>query len=410
MKGRQPFRAAVLSIGSELTSGRTQDSNAAFLASEVRRLGGRVDEIRSLPDDLPAMARALRELARGRSLLLVTGGLGPTEDDRTRQALARASGRPLRLHRPSLEAIQARFRRAGRAMTANNRLQALFPAGALPLPNAQGTAPGIRMRLASCRVLAFPGVPSEMRAMWEPCRGGVARELGRPPLLLRRLHVFGLAESEVDRRMRRLMAPGRDPEAGLTVSDAVITVSLTSSSPARIAGDEKALRRLLGRAVFGVDGEGLAAAVVARLRRRRRTLALAESATGGLISHLVTEVPGASKVLWEGRAVYTVAAKRRLGVPAPLLKRHGPVSEAVTRELASRIRRVSGATYGLAVTGLAGPSGGTRKTPVGTCFLALAGPRGLQAARRIFLLGERALVKRRAALAALDFLRLSVGG
>ena len=142
MKGLAPFRAAILSVGSELTSGRTLDTNAAFLAGGVRRLGGRVDEVRALPDELPAMVQAIRAMARGRRLLLVTGGLGPTEDDRTRQALARASGRPLRLHAPCLAVIEERFRRAGRAMTPNNRVQALFPTGAFPLPNDRGTEPG----------------------------------------------------------------------------------------------------------------------------------------------------------------------------------------------------------------------------------------------------------------------------
>ena len=209
--------------------------------------------------------------------------------------------------------------------------------------------------------------------------------------------------------MRHLMLPGRDPEVGLTVQDAVITVSLASSSPRRIVRDERELRRLLGPALFGADGESLAGALVRLLRRRRRTLALAESATGGLISHLLTEVPGASRVLLEGRSVYTEEAKRRLGVPATFLKRHGPVSEVVTRDLATRIRKTSGSTWGLAVTGVAGPSGGSRSLPVGTVFLALAGPQGVQAAR-LHVLGDRSQVKRRAALCALDLLRLSASG
>jgi len=392
-----------------LTSGRTLDTNASFLAGELRRLGGRVDEIRSLPDHLPVLIRTIRELARGRQLLILTGGLGPTEDDRTRHALALAAGKPLRLHPPSLTAIEERFRRSGRTMTANNRTQAMFPASSSPLPNARGTAPGIRMRLGSCRLLAFPGVPHEMKAMWESSSLPLSRELGRRALRLRRLHVFGLTESEVDRRMHPLMLPGRDPEVGLTVQDSVITVTLTSASRTRIARDETLLRRLLGRALFGTDGESLAVVVARLLGRRRQTLALAESATGGLISHLLTEVPGASRILLESRTVYTEGAKRRLGVPAALLRKHGTVSEPVTRALASRIRQVSGSTWGLAATGVAGPSGGSQTLPVGTCFLALAGPEGVRVAQPIFT-GDRSQVKRRAALSALDLLRLSSGG
>ncbi len=408
---RAPFPATLLSVGTELTSGRTVDTNASFLARGIAGLGGRVDEVRAVPDDLPAIARAMKALSSRSRLLVVTGGLGPTEDDRTRQALAGASGRSLRLHAPSLRRIAARFRALGHPMSPNNRLQAFLPAGASPLSNARGTAPGIWMRLGKCRVVVLPGVPSEMCGMWEAeALPRLRREFRGEPVRTRLLHCVGLPESEVDHRIGALMRPGRNPEVGLNVGGGMVTVVIRAWGPAArrlIARDEALVRARLGEAVFGTDGESLAGVIVKTLRRRRETLALAESATGGRIAGLVTEVPGASRVLLEGRVVYTEAAKRRLGVPAVLLKRHGPVSAEVTAELARRIRRATGATWGLAVTGVAGPSGGTKATPLGTVFAAVSGPRGARERRWRFP-GERAAVQRRAALSALDLLRRSL--
>lgn len=401
MRPRAP--AAVLSVGTELTSGRLADAHGPFLASEVRRLGGRVLEIRAVPDDQGAIVRALRELSREASLLVVTGGLGPTEDDRTREALARAARVPLVLHPPSLEAIGARFRRLGRTMAGNNRRQALLPRGARAIPNPKGTAPGIRMRLGRCRVLAMPGVPHEMRAMWRRVRprGVPSSHAGRL------LHCIGLPESEVDRRIGHLMRPGRPCEVGVTVSGGIVTISIAAwgrRAATRVRADASLVRASLGNHLFGKDGETLAEAVVRTLARRRQTLALAESATGGLVSAMVTAVPGASHVLLEARTVYSAAAKRRLGVPATLLSRQGPVSEAVTVALARRIRRTAGATWGLAVTGVAGPSGGSTATPVGTFLCSIDSPGGTESKRWSFR-GSRTAVQWRSALSALDLVR-----
>jgi nicotinamide-nucleotide amidase len=408
---RAPFPATVLSIGTELTSGRTMDTHASILSRAIAGLGGRVEEVRVVPDDLPAIVRALKALASRVRLLVVTGGLGPTEDDRTRQALAGASRRPLHLHAPSLRCIEARFRSLARPMSPNNRLQAFLPSGAMPLPNVRGTAPGIWMRLGGCRVVVLPGVSSEMSGMWESqALPRLRREFQATPVRTRLLHCVGIPESEVDQRIGELMRAGRNPEVGLNVGGGRVTVAIRAWGPGArrlIARDEALVRARLGEAVFGTDGDTLAGAVVKALRKRRETLALAESATGGRIARMVTEVPGASRVLLEGRVVYTEAAKRRLGVPASLLKQHGPVSAEVTAELARRIRRATGATWGLAVTGVAGPSGGTGRTPVGTTFVAWAGPRDSREERRCFP-GPRAAVQQRMSVFCLDALRIAL--
>ena len=393
----RPFRAAILSVGSELTHGRVADSNASWLAVRIRSLGGRVSEIRVLPDDLAPLSAAVRELAKANDLLVITGGLGPTEDDRTREAL----GGRLRLHAPSLKAIEKRFQ--GRTMPENNRKQAMIQAGGEAIPNPNGTAPGIRLKVGKCRILALPGVPREMMPMWERLES----HLRALPSVTRLLRCYGLPESEVDRRIAHLMKPGRPAEVGVTVSSGILTVSITAwgkGSRKAVVEDEKAVRKALGLYVFGAGDETMGTVVVGMLKKKRQTLALAESVTGGLIGHLVTEVPGASKVLLEGRAVYTEAAKRRLGVPAALLNRYGPVSAEVTTALAQAARKTAGSTWGLAVTGVAGPSGGTRETPVGTVFAALVGPSGMELRHWRFA-SDRRQVKRRTALSALDLLR-----
>lgn len=405
-----PFPAAILSVGTELTSGRTADTNAAFLAAEIRRLGGRVREIRVLPDDLGPTTSTLKALASQGSLLVVTGGLGPTVDDRTRDALAKAFRAPLRLHRPSLAALRTRFRRLGRPMSDNNRLQALLPAGARAIPNARGTAPGILMRRGPCLVISLPGVPHEMRGMWAAVLPEIRRTLKRPPGRTRLLHTFGLPESEVDRRIGALMREGRHPVVGLQAGKGVVTISLSAwglSAARRIRQDEDLIRAALGEAIFGTDADTLPGTVVRHLSRRRMTLALAESATGGRVAALLTGVPGASRVLLEGRVVYTEASKRRLGVPATLLRAKSAVSAEVTRALARKARAAAGTDWGLAVTGIAGPSGGRRARPVGTFFACLQGP-GVLAERRWQIQGDRETVQLRAALSCLDLLRRSL--
>jgi len=373
--------AAVLCVGEELVLGEIDNTNSTHIATALRGAGWPVSEIRAVGDDLDRIVDALRALARAHAALVVTGGLGPTEDDLTRRALAQAVQAPLREDPEALRGIEARFATLGRTVSARNRIQAMLPAGARALHNPMGTAPGIALTIKGCPTFALPGVPREMAHM---LAHEVIPALGPGPrgaVVVRTLHLWGLPESEVGERLADLMARGREPAVGTRVQDSIITVRIVAcgADPAQAQTQADAhdalVRSRVGDAVFARDGETLAETVVRLLADRAQTLAVAESCTGGLVGKLITDVPGASAVFREGFVTYTNEAKvGRVRVPPPLLSAHGAVSEPVARALAEGARSAAGADYGLGITGIAGPTGGTPRKPVGLVHVAASGP------------------------------------
>ena len=409
--------AAVLATGEELIRGDTPDTNFLFITRALADAGCEVRAHETVGDGESDIAAALRRLARRADFVVVTGGLGPTRDDRTRQAAARLLRRPLRLHAPSLRRIQAWLRGRGRELTAANRIQAMIPAGARVLPNPVGTAPGFLVRIGRSRIAALPGVPHEMRRMLGDHVVPLVRRAGgrRTWAVVRKVGLTGISEARVDLALDRLGRAPRDVEIGMTVSAARVTVAVTVRRADRASAVREAgcwadrIRRLFPGRVYGTGGRSLEAAVLDRLARRGGTLALAESCTGGLLGARLTAVPGASRVLVEGITAYANAAKvRRLGVPRRILDREGAVSAAAAAAMARGARRSARTGYALAITGVAGPGGGTRAKPVGTVFVALDGPAGTRVVRERFR-GDREHVRERSVTSALTLLWDAIG-
>lgn len=376
-------RAWIISIGTELTLGQSVDTNSAWLAQRLAERGVRSERHVTVPDDLAPIVAALADASNQCDVVVVTGGLGPTDDDLTRQAIARVAGVPLELHEESLERIRAFFASRGRAMRESNRVQAMLPRGGRAIPNPGGTAPGVEIRIGKATIFALPGVPFEMKAMFD---AGVAPALeggGGEVLLCRRIRTCGLPESEVGERLRDLMVRGRNPEVGTTADLGEIGVRINATAQTTDAARdildrvEADVRQRLGVAVVGADGESLAAAVGAALVRRNETVCTAESCTGGMIGAALTDVPGSSRYYLGGVIAYSNRAKRELiGVDAALLEEHGAVSEPVALAMAHGGRERFHAAWAVSVTGIAGPGGGTSEKPVGLVYIGLAGPNG----------------------------------
>jgi len=405
-------RAVTLSIGSELVAGLVLDAHAQRLA---RALGGRGVEVvrhETLDDDVEAIAAAFTAAAREADLVVATGGLGPTPDDLTRDGLALALGAALSASPQAVRMLEAWADARGWALSESNRRQAFLPQGAEALANPVGSAPCVLARLGGAQIFCLPGVPSEMHRMLDDHvlprlhSGAEARVL-----CVRTVRTFGLPESVIGERLADVMAPGRRPRVATAATAGVIDVHIHASGPADEVGrlldaDAAEVKRRLGPAVFGEGADGMEEAVASLLAGCGATLAVAESCTGGLIAARLVNVPGISNHLLEGVVAYSNAAKTRLlGVPAELVQRHGAVSEPVVRAMAEGVRAGAGADLGLALTGIAGPGGGSSEKPVGTVWFALADEAGTRTAREVFP-GDRGTVRLRAALYALNRLRL----
>lgn len=400
----------ILSIGDELVLGRVVDTNASFLCRLATDAGFRVLGVQQVGDGEAGITAAMCA-AGDADVLLVSGGLGPTDDDRTRHALAAAMGVPLIEHAPSWAWIMARYAKLApdRVVPANNRRQALLPRGARPLTNDRGTAPGMiaTLRQTGGRktagrktlIAVFPGVPHEMKAMATRFAATLPRRF--PTLTvpaIAEIWFAGIGESAAQERLGDLLTETA-PQVGITVSELGHLTLRVVGRPREVAARARALRGCLKE--FLLPEPGLAPSLVATLTTRRATITAAESCTGGQVAALVTAVPGASAVLRESLVAYHADAKRaRLGVPAEVV-RAGVVSAACARAMAEGARQRTGATIAVATTGIAGPDGGTRDIPVGTVWLAVATAAGC-ATRRVFIQGERSRIQSRAATAALQ--------
>ncbi len=409
------MRAVIIAVGDELISGKTVDSNSAYLSARLAERGVTTLAHVTVGDDEAAIADAIGRGSGQAEVVVVSGGLGPTADDVTRHGLARALGAELLLHEGCLRAIEAFFRRRERQMVPGNRVQAMIPAGAEPLPNELGTAAGIAARLGGARLFLLPGVPHEMRRMFER---EVSPRLPPPAEAIagRVVHAFGTGESDVAALITDLMRRGANPTVGITVSAGLISVRVAARAPCpeearRLAGDAAdEVARRLGTLVVGEGDATMASVVGERLRRLGHTLATAESCTGGLIGEMITAVPGASDYYLGGVVAYSNRLKGQLlGVPADVLAEHGAVSEPVARAMAEGARQRLAADWAIGVTGIAGPGGGTEDKPVGLVHVALTGPEGTTTMRRVYP-GDRDIIRRRTAYGALDCLRLKLLG
>jgi nicotinamide-nucleotide amidase len=377
--------AEVLCIGTELLLGNITNGNARWIAEELAGLG--IPHFRQgvVGDNRERVMAAVREAAGRCRVLITTGGLGPTPDDLTTEAIAAAFDTPLVEHPEIWRDIQARLGAWGRVCAPSNRKQAFLPEGAQVLPNPTGTAPGmVWTPVPGFTVLTFPGVPSEMRAMWAATAAPWLRQAGLAEGVFasRLLRFYGVSESALAEQVTDLLAlenPTVAPYAGAGEVKLRITARAASTAEAEVllVPLEAEIRARTGMACFGVDDDSLASVVLEQLRRRGETLAVAESCTGGGLGAALAAVPGASEVFLGGVIAYANAVKQALlGVPAALLESHGAVSDPVAMAMAEGARRATGATWAIAVTGVAGPGGGSAEKPVGLVHLAIAGPDG----------------------------------
>ncbi|MCK4873507.1 MAG: competence/damage-inducible protein A [Phycisphaerales bacterium] len=408
------MNAAIISIGDELIFGETVDTNAAYIADRLAGPGITCSEHVTIGDDQQRLSATITRLCDDShvDLLIITGGLGPTADDITREALADAMGETLVEDPAGIAHLKAWFGKRGITMPAQNRRQALRPVSASLIDNPCGTAPGIRATFQNTVIYVMPGVPREMRAMFKrdilpnlpPNAGNVIRTT--------LVHSFGLGESSLAEQLGNLMDRDRNPTVGTTASRGVVTCRIRATGKPEDA--EKltretaaVVRERLGPYVFGRDEDTLASVVVATLVKRGETVTTIESCTGGLLGSMLTSIPGSSRAFLGGWVTYTNEMKiREVGVPAKLFEEDAP--GAVSREVAAAMAegglRRSGAGHALAITGIAGPDGGTPEKPVGTVHIALASQDQTTSVRRFHFTGERELVRHRSAQSALAML------
>lgn len=405
------MHAELLTIGSELVNGATINTNAAYLARRLAELGIACQRQVAVGDARDALAEALREALERCEILVITGGLGPTFDDVTMEVIADVTQRPLAPDAAVAATIRRFYTRRHRALQRAALRQAQVPAGGLALPNPLGTAPGVWLDLAPPLLIALPGVPSEMRAIFE--RSVIPllkRRAGAAIIDTRTLRTAGLVELSIQSALRTMrIPPGVD--IGLYPNLRMVDVRLTATASSRaqaarlLSPLERRLRRALGRAVYGVEDDTLEGVVGRLLIRRRATVSVAESCTGGLLTDRLTNVPGSSRYVRGGVIAYHNEIKAEvLGVPTALVQRYGAVSAPVAKAMAQGVRRVAGSDIGIAVTGIAGPSGATARKPVGLVYLGLSDGNVTRAQRCQFF-GDRLSIKAQAAQAALDWLR-----
>lgn len=417
------MHAEIIAIGTELTTGAKVDTNSQWLSQELSSVGIPVHFHVTVGDNLEENVDVFESAARRSDIVLITGGLGPTLDDLTRDVLSRLTGTPLVLHEPSLEVIRSMFARRNREMPERNVVQAMFPKGSQPIPNRRGTAPGIyvewtRPNGTMCRIAAMPGVPSEMKVMFRDDVLPRLRMLCGSGRVIRhaRVNCFGLGESAAEELLGDVTARNRDPEVGITVHEATITLRIVSEA----ATIDEALRKIddtkaviyqrMGPYAYSEDDDELEHVVVRLLNERQRSLATVESGTGGLLSHRITEVPGHQRCFRAGLVLPNDAAKMTaLQIAEETLRAAGSVSAAVAESMARAGRARFGTDFALSVTECSRNEFSETDATAPTAYIALADDSGTDV-RELNLAGDPAMIKSRVVKSVLNLLRLRLRG
>jgi nicotinamide-nucleotide amidase len=410
--------AETIAIGSELLVGGRSDSNSLFITDALGTIGVEVRFKSIVGDDQSDIAHVLRTACRRARIVILTGGLGPTVDDCTREAIATITGFRLARRKEALEGMKARLAQWGRLPNTGQLRQALIPSEATVLPNPVGSAPGFALLWRGTHIIALPGVPAEMRAMvQQSVIPYVIAQLERTrnqcwqPMTRITFHTWGLLEADVDVRLKGLV-PTRMPVAlGLLASPFGVLVSLTTKGDGRLKEGAllslaEEVRRRLGEWIYAEGQETMEQVVGRLLREQRRTVAVAESCTGGLIGQRLTQVPGSSEYVDRVAVCYSNRAKTEmLGVSEKLLEDHGAVSQEVAAAMAQGMRERAGVSVALSVTGIAGPGGATENKPIGLVYIGLAGGGDDVMTKEFRFHGDRSVIRQRAAQATLDMLR-----
>lgn len=404
--------AEIIAIGSELLTPDRADTNSLWLTEKLNNIGIEVKLKTIVGDDDARLEETIKDALRRSRFVITTGGLGPTEDDITRKIAARALSRRLMLNEKVLESIREKFQRMGRPMPEINSRQAMIIEGAEVLENPNGTAPGLYLDQDERAIALLPGPPREMRPMFENfVLPKLIARAGDVRVARRILRVAGLGESAVDERIAPVYTQYKNPQTTILFNQSEIEIQLTAQAKTEqdaellLDGLAGQIEERLGDAIFAFRGETMEEVVGLRLAVKGFTLAVAESCTGGLISERLTKVSGSSVYFMEGVVTYSNDAKiRSLGVDANLIAARGAVSAEVAEAMADGVRRRADTDFGISVTGIAGPGGGTEEKPVGLVYIALADDAHVEH-RKLMLPGDRHLIRWRASQAALDLLR-----
>ena len=405
--------AEILTIGTEMLLGDLVDTNSAWLSSRLASLGVSLYRHTTVGDNQERIIAALLEAASRADLVVTTGGLGPTSDDLTNECLAIAAGRKMVERAEARRHVHEKFASFGREPTPSNYKQALFPEGTRLIPNPLGTAMGALLDLNGSLVATLPGVPGEMKGMFEGTLAPLVRERSEGAIVSRNLHFTGIGESALAEKVQDLL-DASDPTVAPLASQGKVRLRITARAATleeaekKIAPVAEEILARLGDYYFGADDETLEGAVGRLLTERGATLALAESCTGGLLAKRLTDGAGSSAYFEEGFVTYSNESKERLlRVPNALLVEHGAVSEPVARAMAEGARKAAGTDYGLSVTGVAGPAGGSEEKPVGLVFIGLSDEGGTIAERLDLSAWKhsREAVRERSANRAFDLLR-----
>jgi nicotinamide-nucleotide amidase len=409
--------ACIIAVGTELLTPFRVDTNSLFVTEHLNAIGCDVRMKAVVGDDVGELASVVQAALEWADVIVLTGGLGPTEDDVTRDGVARVLRRSLSENEEIVDRIRRRFARRGLTMPEINRRQGMVPEGATILENANGTAPGLWLEHGRTALVLLPGPPREMKPMFEAVvRERLSSRTNGAGLFRRVLKITGRTESDVDATVQPIYGPWvtQDVPISTTILAVLgqIELHLTAKAPDRETGDRAldpavhALRAALGDSVYSVDGSPLEAVVGRQLKERKLTVAAAESCTGGLLSSRLTDVPGSSDYVEAGVVCYSNRSKVEwVGVPEALIAEHGAVSEPVARAMAAGIRERAGVSVGIGITGIAGPGGGTPEKPVGTVAIAVTCGSAAQV-RTFQFFGDRQLVKFQSSQAALNMLRL----
>lgn len=407
-------KACIVSIGNELLSGQTVDTNASWLAGKLLEKGVLTAGIWLVPDEEMRIVKAIHDAAEQGELIFITGGLGPTDDDLTRNAVAAYLGVELEFHPEILSIINDFFEKRGKKMAPNNRSQAYIPKEAKILDNPSGTAPGFWARKNDHDIVVMPGVPAEMKQMFaDHVMPRIEQSVSAARVISRKLRCFGAGESDIAQKLGNLMERGRNPLINCTCGSGDIilyinAVSEDEKAAFKMINDETAaIRECLGELVYGEGDQSLSQVVGNLLKNLRKTIATAESCTGGLLSQMLTEIPGASEYMLAGWVTYSNEAKiSMLEVPEKIIADFGAVSEPVARSMAIQAAQKSGADIAVAITGIAGPDGGTDEKPVGLVYIAGLIDGICEVQEHRFPAISRHGIRLRSALTALNHLRL----
>jgi len=373
------LKAEIISIGTEILLGDIVDTNSKYIAEHLKDLGYDIHYMTAVGDNQKRVINVLKRAIERSDLVITTGGLGPTEDDLTRQAIAKATNKNLYQDENLLNSIKEYFDQKNYNMTKNNYSQAFLPEGAKVIKNNWGTAPGILLKDSDYMIISLPGVPSEMKKMFSNYILKELQKYSEKTILSKTLHFFGIGESTLETKLKNILENQTNPTLALLAGEGEVKLRITAKGENKnklkdmISKKEKLIRKKVGKYIYGVNNTDLAKEIYNILLKRKLTISLAESCTGGLISHRLTQIPGSSKVFKGSYVVYSNEAKiNLLDIDREIIKKQGAVSKKTALMMAKNIKDKFGTNIGIGVTGIAGPGGGTADKPVGLVYIGIS--------------------------------------